>query len=135
MSIQITTSFLPHIDADASLAFYRDALGFELRLDVGEGRMRWLTLGAPGQDDTSIVLEPPALDPNLSDEEKAVVAGLIAKGAWARILLTSDDVEGVLERARAAGAEIVQEVVEQPWGARDCAFRDPAQNLIRVQQG
>jgi len=133
MTTFLHSTFLPHLDAEESLAFYRDALGFELRMDVGGGRMRWLTLGLPGQD-ANLVLEPPALDPNLTDEEKRVINELIAKGSYARIILGTDELDSVFERAVAAGAEVVQEPMEQPYGVRDAALRDPAGNLVRVNQ-
>jgi len=134
MDITIHASFLPHDDPDASLAFYRDTLGFEVRNDVGYGGMRWITVGSPGQPGTSIVLEPPATDPGVTDDERRAIAEMMAKGTYARILLAATDLDGTFERLQATEAGIVQEPTEQPYGVRDCAFRDPAGNLIRVQE-
>jgi catechol 2,3-dioxygenase-like lactoylglutathione lyase family enzyme len=134
MDITIHSSFLPHNDPDASLAFYRDALGFEVRNDVGYGGMRWITVGPAGQPGTSIVLEPPMADPGVTDDERRTVAEMMAKGTFARVLLATPDLDGAFARLQAAGAEVVQEPVDQPYGVRDCAFRDPAGNLIRLQE-
>jgi catechol 2,3-dioxygenase-like lactoylglutathione lyase family enzyme len=134
MDITIHASFLPHSDPDASLAFYRDTLGFEVRNDVGYGEMRWITVGPPGQPGTSIVLEPPATDPGVTDNERGAIAEMMAKGTYARILLGTTDLNGTFERLQASEADIVQEPTEQPYGIRDCAIRDPAGNLIRIQE-
>ncbi len=134
MEITIHASVLPHHDPDASLAFYRDALGFEVRTDVGRGQMRWITVGPPGQPSTSILLAPPATDPGITDDERRTVAEMMAKGTYGWILLASNDLDGTFERLVASGAEVVQEPTEQPYGFRDCAFRDPAGNLVRIQQ-
>ena len=134
MDINIHASFLPHNDPDAALAFYRDTLGFELRNDVGYGGMRWLTVGPADQPGTSIVLEPPAADPGVTDDERRTIDEMMAKGTYARILLATKDVDATFERLQASGAEVVQEPTDQPYGVRDCAFRDPAGNLIRIQQ-
>jgi uncharacterized glyoxalase superfamily protein PhnB len=135
MDITIHSSFLPHDDAEASLAFYRDALGFELRKDVGYAGMRWLTVGPPDQPDTNIVLYPPTADPGITEEEGRMIAEMMAKGTFASIMLASKDVDAVFERVQAAGgAEVMQEPTDQDWGARDCAFRDPAGNTVRIQQ-
>lgn len=134
MKINIHTSFLPHTDAEASLVFYRDVLGFEVRNDVGYENMRWITIGHPGQPDTSIVLTPPAVDPGISDEERRVIGELIAKGLYATIIFATDDIDALYERVEASGAEILQEPMQQDWGVRDFAFRDPAGNTARVQQ-
>ena len=134
MDITIHSSFLPHDDADAALAFYRDVLGFEVRADVGYQGMRWLTVGPPGQPDTSIVLHPPAVDPGITDEERRTVVEMMAKGTFGRILLATTDLEATFDRVQGSGAEIVQEPTDQPYGVRDCAVRDPAGNLIRMQQ-
>jgi catechol 2,3-dioxygenase-like lactoylglutathione lyase family enzyme len=134
MDITIHTSFLPHDDPAASLAFYRDHLGFEVRGDVGYGGMRWITVGPPGQPDTSIVLFPPSASPGVTDEERRTIAEMMAKGTYAAIIFGTRDLDGVFERLEASGAEVVQEPAEQPYGVRDCAFRDPAGNLIRFQQ-
>ncbi|SDP93884.1 hypothetical protein SAMN04487905_11552 [Actinopolyspora xinjiangensis] len=134
MGITIHSSFLPHEDPDASLAFYRDVLGFEVRNDVGSGRMRWITVGPPEQPGTSVVLDPPAADPGVTDEEHRTITEMMAKGTYAMLLLATDDLDATFERLRLADADIVQEPAEQPYGVRDCAVRDPAGNLIRVQQ-
>ncbi len=134
MEINISASFLPHDDPDASLAFYRDALGFEVRNDVGGGKMRWITVGPPEQPGTSIVLEPPGADPGITDDERRTSAEMMAKGTYIRILLATKDLDGVFDRLQASGAEIVQEPADQPYGVRDCAVRDPAGNLLRIQQ-
>ncbi|MEV4894559.1 VOC family protein [Nonomuraea sp. NPDC055795] len=134
MNITIHSSFLPHDDPDAALAFYRDALGFEVRDDAGYDGMRWITIGPPGQPDTSIVLQPPAADPGVSDEERRAIAEMMAKGIYAGILLATDDLDGLFARVEASGAEVLQEPIEQDFGVRDCAFRDPAGNMIRIQE-
>ncbi|MBO0815689.1 MAG: VOC family protein [Actinobacteria bacterium] len=134
MDITIHTSSLPHADPDASLAFYRDILGFEVRNDVGRGTMRWITVGPKGQPGTSILLAPPAADPGVTDDERRVIAEMMAKGTYGWIMLATRDLDGTFERLQASGAEVVQEPIEQPYGVRDCAFRDPAGNLVRIQQ-
>jgi len=134
MNVTIHMSFLPHDDPDASLAFYRDILGFELRNDVGYGGMRWLTMGPPGQPDTSVVLQPPFADPGITEDERRMIGEMMAKGTYARLMLATPDLDGLFAKLAAAGAEVVQEPVEQPYGVRDCAFRDPAGTLIRIQE-
>ena len=131
MDIIIHQAFLPHDDPDASLAFYRDTLGFEVRNDVEYGGMHWITVGPAGQPDTSIVLHPPAADPGITDDERRTIAEMMAKGTYGWILLATPDLDGVFERVQAS-AEVVQEPTDQPWGIRDCAFRDPAGNMIRI---
>ena len=134
MDITIHTTVLPHTDPDESVAFYRDALGFEVRQDVGKGNMRWITVGPPGQPEMSIVLAPPAADPGITDDERRTIAEMMAKGTYGWILLASKDLDGVFERVEATGAEVIQEPADQPYGMRDCAFRDPAGNTVRIQQ-
>ncbi|RSN59828.1 MULTISPECIES: VOC family protein [Actinomadura] len=134
MDVTISSSFLPHDDADAALAFYRDALGFEVRKDIGYEGMRWITVGPPGQPGTSIVLYPPSADPGVTDDERRMIAEMMAKGTFASILLAAPDVDGVFARLRAVDAEVVQEPTDQPYGVRDCAFRDPAGNMVRIQE-
>ncbi|MDP9363891.1 MAG: VOC family protein [Chloroflexota bacterium] len=134
MNITIHASFLPHNDPDASLAFYRDTLGFEVRNDVGYEGMRWITVGPSGQPATSIVLHPPAADPGVTEDERRTIAEMMAKGTYAIILLATPDLDGVFARLQAGDAEVVQEPTEQPYGVRDCAFRDPAGNLIRINE-
>lgn len=133
-TLTIHSSFLPHDNADASLEFYRDVLGFEVRADVGYGDFRWITVGPAGQPDTALVLQPPTAAPGVTDEEKTVIAQMMAKGTFAGVNLAADDLDATFERLRAGGAEVVQEPVEQDYGVRDCAVRDPAGNLIRIQQ-
>ncbi|QZT64876.1 VOC family protein [Mycolicibacterium austroafricanum] len=134
MDIMINASFLPHTDPEASLAFYRDAIGFEVRKDVGYQDMRWITLGPVGRPDTNIVLTPPAADPGVTDEERRVIAEMMAKGTYASIMLATTDLDALFERLQASGAEVMQEPTDQPWGARDCAFRDPAGSTVRIQE-
>jgi catechol 2,3-dioxygenase-like lactoylglutathione lyase family enzyme len=134
MDISIHYTFLPHDDPDAALAFYRDILGFEVRNDVGYEGMRWITVGPPGQPSTSIVLHPPGADPGITDEERRTIAEMMAKGTYAGIVLATKDLDDTFERLQASDAEVIQEPTEQPYGVRDCAFRDPAGNLIRISQ-
>jgi predicted enzyme related to lactoylglutathione lyase len=134
MDITINASFLPHTDPEASLTFYRDALGFEVRNDVGRGTMRWITIGPPAQPGTSIVLTPPAVDPGITDDERRVITEMIAKGTYAIILLSTPDLDAAFDKIQATGAEVVQEPTDQPYGVRDCAFRDPAGNLVRINE-
>jgi uncharacterized glyoxalase superfamily protein PhnB len=134
MDISIHSAYLPHDDAEAALAFYRDVLGFELRKDVGYNGMRWLTVGPPSQPGTSIVLHPPAADPGVTEDERRTIAEMMAKGTYAGINLATKDLDGAFEKAKAGGAEVIQEPTEQPYGVRDFALRDPAGNLIRVEQ-
>lgn len=133
-TITIHTTFLPHTDPEASLAFYRDVLGFEVRNDVGYEDMRWVTIGPPGQIDTNVVLTPPAVDPGITDEERQTVLEMIAKGTYASIMLGTTDLDATFEKVQAADVEVVQEPTDQDWGARDCAVRDPAGNMVRIQQ-
>ena len=134
MDITINASFLPHDDPDASLAFYRDTLGFEVRNDVGTGPMRWITVGPRDQPQTSIVLGPPGANPGITDQERRTISEMMAKGTYAMLLLATKDLDGTFERLQAGDVEIVQEPTEQPYGVRDCAVRDPAGNLIRIQE-
>jgi len=134
MDITIQYTFLPHTDPEASLAFYRDVLGFEGRNDVGYDGMRWITVGPVGQAGTSVVLHPPAADPGITDEERRTIAEMMAKGTYASIVLATDDVDGAFDQVQASGAEVAQEPIDQPYGVRDCAFRDPAGNMVRIQE-
>mgnify|MGYP005758668715 CR=1 FL=1 len=134
MDITIQYTFLPHSDPDASLAFYRDVLGFEVRNDVGYDGMRWITVGPTGQPGTSVVLHPPAADPGVTEDERRTIAEMMAKGTYASIVLATTDVDGVFEQVQASGAEVAQEPIDQPYGVRDCAFRDPAGNMVRIQE-
>ena len=132
MILTIHHSYLPHDDAEASLAFYRDTLGFEVRNDVEYEGLHWLTVGPPNQPDTAIVLHPPGADPGITDEERRVIEEMMAKGTFAGINLATPDLDGTFEKLQAGEAEVVQEPTEQPWGVRDCALRDPAGNMIRI---
>ncbi|MGR0219105.1 VOC family protein [Agromyces sp. ZXT2-6] len=134
MDITIQYTFLPHTDPEASLEFYRDTLGFEVRNDVGYDGMRWITVGPAGQSATSVVLHPPAADPGVTEEERRTIAEMMAKGTYASIVLATDDVDAVFEQVQASGAEVAQEPIDQPYGVRDCAFRDPAGNMVRIQE-
>lgn len=135
MDITIHSSFLPHSDPDASLAFYRDTLGFETRNDVGFEGMRWITVGPPDQPGTSIVLYPPGVERSgVTEDERRSIAEMMAKGTYAIIVLATPDLDAVFERLQAGDAEVVQEPTEQPYGVRDCAFRDPAGNMVRIQE-
>ena len=134
MNITIHYAFLPHTDADAALAFWCEALGFELRNDVGYEGMRWLTVGPPGQPETSIVLHPPAAYPGITEDERRTILELIAKGNYTSVTLASDDLDATFAALEASGAEVVQEPTDQPYGVRDCSFRDPSGNLIRIDQ-
>ena len=134
MDITIHASMLPQDDPDAALAFYRDTLGFEVRLDVEYGGLHWITVGPPGQPDTAIVLYPPAATPGITDDERNTIAEMMAKGTYAAINLATEDLDGTFEQVQASGAEVVQEPIEQPYGVRDCAFRDPAGNMVRIAQ-
>jgi uncharacterized glyoxalase superfamily protein PhnB len=134
MDLIIHTTFLPHDDPDASLAFYRDVLGFEVRNQVEYGGMHWNTVGPPGQPDVNIVLTPPGADPGITDDERRTIAEMMAKGTYASIMLATSDLDGTFERVQAGNVDIVQEPTDQPWGKRDCALRDPAGNMIRIQE-
>jgi uncharacterized glyoxalase superfamily protein PhnB len=134
MDITIQSSMLPHDDPEQSLAFYRDALGFEVRLDVGGGKMRWITVGPPNQPDTNVVLYPPSATPGLTDDERRLIAEMMAKGTYAQINLATKDLDGTFERVQAGDVEVVQEPTEQPYGVRDFALRDPAGNMVRIQE-
>jgi uncharacterized glyoxalase superfamily protein PhnB len=134
MDITVHQTFLPHDDPDASLAFYRDTLGFEVRNDVGYNGMRWITVGPPDQPGTSIVLHPPAAGPGVTDDERRTIVEMMAKGTYAIIILATADLDGTFERLQASDAEVVQEPTEQPYGVRDCAVRDPAGNHIRINE-
>lgn len=134
MKTTIHSSFLPQVDPEASLAFYRDVLGFEVRLDVGYENMRWITVGPADQPDTAIVLHPAGLGDGLSEEESALLVELVAKGGYFGVNLATDDLDGLFAQLEQRGADIVQEPIEQDYGVRDAAVRDPAGNLIRIQQ-
>ena len=134
MDITIHAAFLPQDDPDAAIAFYRDTLGFEVRNDVGYDGMHWITVGPAGQPGTSIVLHPPGADPGITDDERRTIAEMMAKGTYAIITLATPDLDGVFERLQARDADIVQEPTDQPYGVRDCAVRDPAGNMVRINE-
>lgn len=134
MNMTIHQTFLMHNDGDESIAFYVDKLGFEVRNDVGYNGMRWITIGPVGQPDTSIVLTPPGADPGITDEERATIAEMMAKGTFGHVILAADDVDAAFNEIQATGAEVVHEPTDQPYGVRDCAFRDPSGNLVRINQ-
>jgi catechol 2,3-dioxygenase-like lactoylglutathione lyase family enzyme len=134
MDITIHTTVLPHDDPEASLVFYRDKLGFEVRSDVGGGKMRWIALGPAGQPDMTLLLAPPAIDPGITDEERRTVAEMMAKGTYGWILLATGDLDATFDQLQAGNIEVVQEPMDQPYGVRDCAVRDPAGNLVRIQE-
>jgi uncharacterized glyoxalase superfamily protein PhnB len=134
MDVTIHSSFLPHTDPEASLAFYRDLLGFEVRQNVKYGDMQWITIGPPNQPDTAIVLTPVAATPGLTDDERRMIAEMMAKGTYAGVNLATKDLDALFAKLEAGNAEVVQEPVDQPYGIRDCSFRDPAGNLLRIQE-
>jgi uncharacterized glyoxalase superfamily protein PhnB len=134
MDISIASAFLPQDDPDAAIAFYRDTLGFEVRNDVGRGPMRWITVGPPDQPGTSIVLFPPGADPGVTDEERRTIVEMMAKGTYGIVVLATRDLDGTFEKLQSGGAEVVQEPTDQPYGIRDAAFRDPAGNMVRINQ-
>ena len=134
MDITIHSSFLPLDDPDASLAFYRDVLGFEIRADVGKGAFRWITVGPADQPGVSIVLYPPSATPGLTDDERQTIAEMMAKGTYASLLLATKDLDATFDRVQRGDTEVVQEPTEQPYGVRDCALRDPAGNMVRIQE-
>ena len=134
MDITIHQAYLPQDDPDAALAFYRDTLGFEVRNDVDYRGLRWITVGPAGQPGTSIVLHPPGADPGITNDERRTIAEMMAKGTYAAINLATRDLDGTFERLQARDADVVHEPTDQPWGIRDCAVRDPAGNLIRIQE-
>lgn len=134
MNVFIHATFLPADDPEKSLAFYRDVLGFEVRNDVGFGGRRWITVGPVDQPQTSIVLHPPGVDPGLTEDERRTITQMMAKGSYATIVLATSDLAGMFERVQASGAEVVQEPADQPYGVRDCAIRDPAGNLVRINR-
>jgi uncharacterized glyoxalase superfamily protein PhnB len=134
LDVTIHSTFLPHDDPDASLAFYTDTLGFEVRKQVEYGGLHWNTVGPAGQPDVNIVLHPPGADPGITEDERRTITEMMAKGTYASLLLASRDLDATFETIEASGADIVQEPTDQPWGTRDCAVRDPAGNLVRIQE-
>lgn len=135
MDITIHSSFLPHDDAEAAITFYRDVLGFEVRNDVGYEDMRWITVGPVGQPEVNVVLSPPAVDPGITEQERRTIVEMMAKGTYGMLMLASNDLDGTFEKIVAAGdVEVVEPPTDQPYGSRDCSLRDPAGNMIKIQQ-
>ncbi|WP_030554301.1 VOC family protein [Streptomyces exfoliatus] len=134
MNINLSQCFIAVDDHDKALAFYRDALGLEVRKDVGFEGMRWVTVGSPAQPDVDIVLEPPLADPSASAADRQAMTELLAKGLLRAVIFSTDDVDATFEHIRAAGGDVLQEPVDQPYGVRDCAFRDPAGNVVRFSK-
>lgn len=134
MEITIASTFLPFDDPETALAFYRNVLGFEVRKEVGHGQIRWITVGPPGGSGTSVVLYPPSANPGIVEEERRVIAEMMAKGTYGMLVMATKDLDSTFEQLQVRGAEIVQEPTEQPYGVRDCAVRDPAGNLLRIYE-
>ncbi|MCL7427323.1 VOC family protein [Streptomyces sp. NPDC052415] len=134
MEIRLKNCFLAVDDHDKAIAFYRDVLGMEVRNDVGFEGMRWVTVGSPAQPDVDIVLEPPGADPDISPADREAMAGLLAKGVLHGVNFTTDDCDALFARVREAGGDVIQEPMDQPYGVRDCAFRDPAGNMLRFME-
>jgi predicted enzyme related to lactoylglutathione lyase len=134
MDIKLSQCFIPVDDHDKALTFYRDVLGLEVRNDVKFEGMRWVTVGAPSQPDMDIVLEPPVADPNASPADKEAAAVLLAKGLLRGVIFSTDDCDATFEHIRAGGGEVLQEPIDQFYGVRDCAFRDPSGNMLRFSE-
>jgi uncharacterized glyoxalase superfamily protein PhnB len=135
MDIKLSRCFLPVDDHDAAIAFYHDVLGFEVRMDVKAEGMRWTTIGPPSQPEINIILEPPNCNPDASPADKQAILELMAKGMLGRLDFATKDCDATFETIRASGvAEVLQEPLDQPYGVRDCAFRDPSGNLLRFTQ-
>ena len=134
MGISIHNTFVAQLDPEASLAFYRDAIGLEVRMDVGYEDMRWITMGPADQPDTAIVLHPPFADPGITEEERRTLTEMMAKGTYGMVVFASKDLDAAFAKAKGAGAEVVEEPTEQQWGVRDCSLRDPAGNMVKIQE-
>ncbi len=134
MDININSAFLPHDDKDAAIAFYCDALGFELRNEVGYNGLYWLTVGPANQPGVNLVLYPPGADPGITEDERRMITEMMAKGTYAMVTLATDDLDGLFEKLQGSSAEVMQEPTDQPYGVRDCAFRDPAGNTLRINE-
>ncbi|MET8446669.1 VOC family protein [Streptomyces sp. NPDC005209] len=134
MDLKLKQCFIAVDDHDKALAFYRDVLGLEVRNDVGWEGMRWVTVGSPLQPDVEIVLEPPAANPDASPKDKQAMAELLAKGILRGVIFTTADCDALYTRVQEAGVEVLQEPMDQPYGVRDCAFRDPAGNMLRFME-
>ncbi|GGK38899.1 lyase [Pilimelia terevasa] len=134
MNLTLTYCFVAVDDHEKALAFYRDAVGLEVRNDVGAENMRWVTMGLPGAPHPEIVLEPPAAHPDASPADREALGTLLAKGLLRGLVFGTDDCDGTFARVSDAGGEVLQEPMDQPYGVRDCAFRDPAGNIVRFTQ-
>ncbi|MFF4344162.1 VOC family protein [Kitasatospora sp. NPDC001540] len=134
MDIKLSQCFIAVDDHDAALGFYRDALGLEVRNDVAFEGMRWVTLGSAAQPEVEVVLEPPVADPGATDADRQAAAELLAKGLLRAVNFRTPDCDTTFEKIRATGADVLQEPMDQPYGVRDCAFRDPAGNMVRFAQ-
>ncbi len=134
MDVKLQNCFLSVDDHEKAIAFYRDALGWEVRNDVSAYGMRWTTMGPPSQPDVSVVLQPPAADPGISASDRETLSDLLAKGLLGGLVLATGDVDAAFDHVQGTGAEVIQEPMDQPYGVRDCAFRDPAGNHIRISQ-
>jgi catechol 2,3-dioxygenase-like lactoylglutathione lyase family enzyme len=131
MAVNLSATFIPVHDPDAALGFYRDALGLEVRNDVASDGFRWVTIGAPGQDVDIVLFQPHG---GRSQTEGDALLTLVTQGSLQAALFRADDLDDTFERARQSGAEVLQEPTSQPWGVRDCAFRDPSGNMVRISQ-
>ncbi|MFJ3302987.1 VOC family protein [Streptomyces sp. NPDC086549] len=134
MDVKLKQCFIAVDDHDKALAFYVDVLGLEVRNDVGFEGMRWVTVGSPLQPDVEIVLEPPGANPDASPADRQAMAELLAKGMLRGVIFTTADCDALFARVEASGADVLQEPMDQPYGARDCAFRDPAGNMLRFME-
>ena len=134
MELKVSHCFIPVHDRDEALAFYRDVLGLEVRNDVEREGMRWETVGPRAQPDVNLVLEPPAANPNASPDDRQVMSELLANGMLRAVIFATDDCDATFEHLCQAGAEVLQEPIDQHYGVRDCAFRDPSGNIVRFSQ-
>lgn len=134
MDLKLTHCFISVDDHDKALAFYQDVLGLEVRNDVKYEGMRWISVGPASQPEVNIVLEPPGVDPNATAADREALIELQAKGLLRGVNFATDDVDALFERVSASGADVLQEPMDQPYGVRDCAFRDPAGNALRFSQ-
>ena len=133
-NLKLRNCFIAVHDHDEALAFYRDLLELEVRADVKYEGMRWTTVGPKGQPDVNIVLEPPLADPNASPADRTVMKEMLAKGHLRGVIFSTDDCDATFEHIRAGAGDVLQEPMDMPYGARECAFRDPSGNLIRFSQ-
>ncbi|HEY5986665.1 MAG TPA: VOC family protein [Streptosporangiaceae bacterium] len=134
MDLKLSHCFIAVDDHDKALAFYHDVLGLEVTNDVKFEDMRWVSLSPPSQPGVEIVLEPPTANPNASPADKQALTELMAKGMLRAVIFATDDCDATFEHIQASGAEVLQEPIDQPYGVRDCAFRDPAGNMLRFNQ-